>query len=86
MKKTYQKPEIMFENFAASTNIAATCEVKTWTPNSGNCGFPIEDEFLGTKVLFTSEMVDVCKVTEAEGPYNGLCYDVPNEAFNLFNS
>ena len=85
MKKVYAKPEILFESFASSTNIAGDCEVKTNSPGGGKCGFEIKDEFV-TKTLFTTEMVGVCNITETTGPYNGLCYHTPSEGFNLFNS
>lgn len=85
MKKTYEKPEIMFENFTLTTNIAGDCEVKTWTPNSGNCAYEITDEFGDTSAIFTSAMTGICTTTEADGEYNGICYHVPY-GDNLFNS
>lgn len=84
MKKHYEKPQIMFEDFTLSTNIAGTCTVKTWTPNSGECAYPVTDEFLGTVNVFTSS-TQACTTTEDDGEYNGICYHVPF-GDNLFNS
>ena len=69
MKKRYTKPEIMFEDFTLSTNIAGDCEVKTWTPNSGTCAMIWQDEFLGEIKVFMSDMGD-CTTKEADGEYN----------------
>ncbi len=84
MKKTYIKPEIVFENFSLSTNIAASCDFKTYTPNSGTCAYTYEDEFLGTINLFLSD-VNACTTKEADGEYNGFCYHTPYDQ-TLFNS
>ena len=46
MKKTYSKPEIVFENFVLSTNIAANCDVIISTADSGNCGIEWYGDFL----------------------------------------
>lgn len=85
MKKRYEKPQIVFEDFTLSTNIAGDCDVKTWTPNSGKCAYPVKDEFLGTLNIFTSEMVGICTTPEKDGEYNGICYHAPY-GDNLFNS
>lgn len=84
MKKIYEKPLIMFESFTLSTNIAGDCQVKTWTPNSGQCAYTYTDEFLGELNLFVSA-VDACTTKEDDGEYNGVCYDVPYGDI-LFNS
>ena len=44
MRKAYSKPQIMFEDFTLSTNIAAGCEVKTNTPSQMQCAYG-EDDF-----------------------------------------
>lgn len=93
MKKVYRKPEIMFESFASSVNIAGDCEKTTNTSARGNCGVEWD---LG-ETLFLDHMVNVCTgdyVVETRGddgwldlgPNNRLCYHVPDEEFNLFNS
>ena len=90
MKKIYSKPEIVFENFALSENIAnAGCEVKTNTPAQGTCGIP-----WGTGTLFLDIVGSLCTEDEAvesfggDGEFNGLCYHTFSNdgAYNLFNS
>lgn len=82
MKKLYIKPEIMFESFSLSTNIAGDCEEKTNNPTNGTCGM----DFSGFKV-FMHDMngCSDIKVNDGES-FNGLCYDTPTADNNLFNS
>lgn len=82
MKKVYNKPEIMFENFSLSTNIASDCEVKTNLLSSGSCGYQ-PDRF--NYIVFTTN-TGSCTYKEDDGEYNGVCYHTPGEAKNLFNS
>ena len=73
----------MFEDFTLSTNIAAGCEVIVEGANAGTCGMEY-----GTMVLFQEEITG-CKrkvPLDDDGSYNGMCYHVPIENNNLFNS
>ena len=83
MKKTYTKPEISFESFLMSTNIAGDCE-KPFVNNAskGTCAV------LGTGgiAVFDGSVVAACKITAENDQWDGLCYHVPTEAANLFNS
>lgn len=88
MKKTYRKPAIFFEDFSLTTNIAAGCEVQTDTPSWNQCGVSIGG---GTYAFI--EGVSQCnwKITPNEEgiiDFNGdkMCYHVPIETNNLFNS
>lgn len=81
MKKTYTKPEIMFEDFKLSTNIAAGCETKTSTPSLDQCGYAVP----GVGVIFI-QGVNGCTKKIESGEFNGLCYHNPTELNNLFNS
>lgn len=82
MKKVYEKPAIVFENFSLSTNIAAGCENPTNLPSHRQCGF----DFSGLKV-FSNGMsyCDDIQIGEGED-YNGICYHTPTESNNLFIS
>lgn len=85
MKKFYTKPEIMFESFTLSTNIAGDCEEKTHLPSNNTCGL----DFSGLVVFL--EGMNGCKDIQVDnvggdGDYNGLCYHVPAGDKNLFNS
>lgn len=84
MKKTYSKPEIMFESFTLSTNIAGDCSDKTNTPSEMQCSISYVDEHLGTVNIFLNS-IQACAWKQPDG-YNGICYDVPTEGTNLFNS
>lgn len=83
MKKCYIAPEILFEDFSISTNIAAGCEEKTNLPSYNLCGLK-----WGKKVLFTDELSACTTKFSSAGtnPYDGLCYHNPDSNYNLFNS
>ena len=88
MKKVYEKPQIMFESFSLSTNIAGDCEYKPSPPTLYKCGLDFAD---GT--IFLDSMADVCspqyqmKSEGGDGAYGNLCYHVPNDGINnMFNS
>lgn len=84
MKKVYEKPEITFESFTLSQNIAADCEVKTGLPSNNSCGM----DFSGITIFL--DTMNGCdeKITSegGDGEYNGICYHVPSGNANLFNS
>lgn len=81
MKKNYSRPDIYFEDFALSTNIAAGCEI-TPVNNQADCGVQ-----WGKSTLFT-EIVTGCKkkVIDGDGAYNKLCYHNPTDTLNVFFS
>lgn len=80
MKKVYEKPEIVFDCFTLSTNIAAGCKFKTnlQVVDATGCGYGDR-----TGVIFTSAIN--CEYQEVDGDYNGICYHVPT-GNSLFNS
>ena len=86
MKKAYTKPEIMFEDFSLSVNIAGDCRWIIDNQSSGNCGLDFGDLviFLGEYTGCTSN--DGVKVDGDDGSYNGICYHVPHPDNDLFNS
>ena len=85
MKKVYSKPQIVFEDFSLSTNIAGDCTVKTHNPSNSECGYPMTG--LGT--VFLTGMggcsFPVNRDPSGDGEFNGICYHVPYGE-NLFNS
>ncbi len=85
MKKVYTKPEIMFEDFSLSTMIASCGNEATHDASLGKWGCKgyYDDQF--GVVLFTSDF-NGCKYVEADGDFNGYCYDVPQISLNLFGS
>ena len=84
MKKHYNKPEIMFEDFTISTNIAAGCERKTNTPYAGTCAYEVK--FGKGTTNFFLESITACTTVESDGEYDGFCYHTPTDGNNLFNS
>lgn len=83
MKKAYVKPEIAFFDFTLSTSIAAGCEVKTDIQSLHICGFKPDPRWDG--VIFVDETTG-CHQTPAGSGYDTLCYHIPTEDYNLFNS
>ena len=82
MKKVYEKPQIMLEDFTLSTRIAGDCEAKTNIPSNNTCGL----DFSGLMVFMTG--MDGCRdiqVNEGES-FDGICYHIPSGENNLFNS
>lgn len=84
MKKKYEKPQIIIENFSLSTTIAGDCETKTNVQSTSSCGF----DFSGLQVFL--EGMGGCKDIQVDtiggdGEFNGICYHVPY-GDNLFNS
>lgn len=84
MKKMYCKPEIMFESFALSTNIAASCDVVVSNHSENVCGLEWGDEMIFITGITACD--NGTPVSSAEGQYNGICYHVPTETSDMFNS
>lgn len=82
MKKVYSKPEIQFEDFTVTANIATGCEVEC---NSAVnvCMLEVEFDGMGSITIFVDEPSG-CNTTPI-GQYDGLCYHVP-EGYNTFSS
>lgn len=86
MKKVYEKPIVIFENFSLATSIASDCNQISDTQSRNQCGF----DFSGV-LVFMSDMDMACKDIQVEnnggdGYWNGICYHVPADNNNLFNS
>ena len=74
MKKEYKKPELLFDSFELSDNIAYGCVKKATGPQ----------DFAGI-TYFTTKFS--CSPPEAGSDSDvGLCYHVPNEAVKIFPS
>lgn len=88
MKKAYTKPQIMFEDFSLSTSIALGCEFESENNAvKGTCGY--FDEGLQDIVFVDSNTgcTFEAPVDDKNNPhYNGICYDIPDENYNLFTS
>ena len=92
MKKKYIKPEILFEDFTLSTSVASCAtESMQKLSSDASCGF--YDEYLkvvvisdGTSGCPSKSSVEGYRVAETPGEHDGVCYHVPIEAYNMFNS
>ena len=82
MKKSYSKPEIVFESFAVSANIAS-CE-QPGLPTYGICAIPSSS---GDKIFSLTVSGTQCE-TNGTGMdvYDGLCYNVPTAGNVMFTS
>ena len=79
MKKTYVKPQILFDSFELSQDIAAGCEFKNGLQAQGACGYATRNG-----VVFV-EGVEGCEYTQPD-TNDALCYHVPTENTNIFAS
>ena len=82
MKKNYSKPDILFESFSLSTDIAGGCERFVYSFSGGQCGVKY-----GSYVIFTTNVTGcTVKVEDGSKSYDSLCYHVPTDQNNVFNS
>ena len=91
MKKKYEKPMVLFEDFSMSTNIANGCDFTevTATENQYGCGIEHEyqDPFTGQIITGTIFISGICTSPyQDDEEYNGFCYHNPSDTNNLFNS
>lgn len=85
MKRKYSAPEIVFENFSLNTHIAGECEIDTNIQSKGLCGLEVTATGVGTVTIYIDSTTG-CTTETDDGDYNELCYHVPTEYNNLFNS
>lgn len=86
MKKTYSRPDIIFEDFSLSASIAVSCEVKLDNPSKDVCGIKFDNVTVFVDGV-TNCMPDNGGQTVGDGTAgNGLCYHVPKDTNNLFVS
>ena len=81
MKKPYSEPDILFESFTLSTNIAAGCEEKPYN-NTDACGVLWDRN----TIFHSKENGCAREIVDGDGTYNKLCYHNPYESYNVFYS
>ena len=87
MKKVYTRPEIFFESFVASSSIAGDCERVFTLAKQDICAIPDAYGTPGMGIFNMNVEWSECGVNgTGTETYDGLCYHVPTEALNLFNS
>lgn len=82
MKKSYVKPQVYFEDFRLSANIAGVCGIPTGHAEN-ECKWSIPITGIGNAFV-TMEMG--CTHYPKDGEYNNVCYHVPYDASRLFTS
>lgn len=80
MKKAYTAPEIVFDSFELTANIAAGCAFITSKHDPYAC--PILDEEFGY-TIFTD--FGICDSTPPGGN-DSICYHVPTADFSVYTS
>lgn len=80
-KKSYQKPELFFESFALSQNIASSCEGKPLFVEDA-CPVVIQ---LGSLELAIFGQSPMCEFIPPN-PDDFICYHAPSEMNNVFDS
>lgn len=86
MKRTYNKPAIVFEDFALNTNIAASCNgEKVTTSTQGSCGLPMYG--IGFETIFLDGVLGCdLKVEDGSVEAGGYCYHNSSDLMGLFSS
>ena len=82
MKRNYVKPMIIFEDFSMSTNIAGDCSYLVMNPTEGTCGYVLTGEI----TIFTAEVQGCTHTQQEPAQIDELCYHVPIDSKELFNS
>ena len=77
MKKSYSKPQIVFESFTLSTDIASGCNLTNVNQASASagCGLWVDD----FDVLFNMGTGSACSVGPDDGQNNTICYHNPDD-------
>ncbi len=93
MRKNYLKPDIFFEDFAFSSNIAASCSSKydlhglgtTSCEATATFGNPVTCEFYDNGYVVFQELGPCLEVPQENDP-NNLCYHVSSDDTRIFAS
>lgn len=90
MKKEYSAPDIFFDSFTMSTNIAAGCEIIVDTQFRGTCGYETRAGIVFVSAATGCNVVAEHNLTAGDGmamvASNQVCYHVPASYMNLFSS
>lgn len=82
MKKHYEAPAIVYEDFSLSASIAAGCELITKMPSEGVCGYPTTTG----SIIWNVGQASNCDIGPS-GKYDQICYHNPSDwEKNLFSS
>jgi len=79
MKKTYKKPQLIFDSFGVAVNIASNCMYTDANQTQGQCSY----NYYGWTIFIDASQG--CSFTAPDGSFN-VCYYVPSADNTLFNS
>lgn len=83
MKRTYQKPQLLYEDFSLSGCVIAACTIKSNMIEVGECKLWLNPDYDNGKYIFDT-VAGPCNV---QPPAGSLCpYDVSGENYTLFSS
>lgn len=82
MKKTYERPEIVFDDFTLTNTIAASCAKYNSTPSLNQCGYTNGEGYR----LFYAGGMSGCEDVNLYPNLTGFTYDVAVGLNGLFNS
>ena len=85
MKKAYSKPQILFDSFELAQDIAAGCE-EIANHALYQCAWYDEESDITVFVESISACTYKPQKNEQPDMYNGLCYHVPTDSYNVFTS
>lgn len=80
MKKTYVKPQIVFDSFELSQSIAAGCRFLS-NHEYGACALDPGD---GVPTIFADS--SICDYIKIPGEYNEFCHHNPDDQHSVFSS
>ena len=81
MKKTYAKPQIVFESFQLTANIAGDCNTRPNSADEATCGYNDNGW-----IVFQNSSVCIDIQVNPDGKHNRLCYHVPTGDISVFTS
>lgn len=81
MKKVYTKPQIAFESFQLTSNIAGDCTTRPHLTDETTCGYRVDDSW----IIFQGNPPCNFPIGQ-DGRYDKICYHVPTGDISVFTS
>ena len=84
MKRTYQKPQVLYEDFSLSNCIAGACKINPNANDKGECAVNLDPNWDSGWYIFNVGVSSVCNIPGKDGT---LCsYDVSGQSYPVFSS
>lgn len=88
MKKVYEKPRILIEEFSLTQSVAVSCGVPENNQGQPHASTPANcawEDWFGD--MYWHTVNNVCTVeTDDDANVGGMCYNEPNGGFHVFGS